>query len=99
MRPVWVHRSSGCNLVQAAQPAEAIVVWDHSNQCHRKALERLAIAVGEAPESLDVVGEDKAAGSRMVYSWWMRPGLGGAHRVTIFYPWATENLSAARSGR
>jgi hypothetical protein len=81
-------------LVQAAQLAEAIVVWDHSNQYRWKALERLAIAAVEALErlailavealeSLDTVGEDGAAGSRTVYSWWMRLDLGGAHRVTI----------------
>jgi hypothetical protein len=70
-------------LVQAAQLAEAIVVWDHSNQCRWKALERLAIAAVEALESLDTVGEDSAAGSHTVYSWWMRLDLGGAHRVTI----------------
>jgi hypothetical protein len=55
-------------LVQAAQLAEAIVVWDHSNQCRWKALERLAIVAVEALESLDTVGEDRAAGSRTVYS-------------------------------
>jgi hypothetical protein len=75
--------------VQAAQLAEAIVVWDHSNQCRWKALERLAIAAVEALESLDTVGEDRAVGSRMVYSWWMWLDLGGAHRVTNFYPGAT----------
>ena len=75
--------------MQAAQLAEAIVVWDHSNQCRWKALERLAIAAVEALESLDTVGEDRAAGSRTVYSWWMWLDLGGAHRVTILNPGAT----------
>jgi hypothetical protein len=70
-------------LVQAAQLAEAIVVWDHSNQCRWEALERLAIVAVEALASLDTVGEDRAAGSRTVYSWWMRLDLEGAHRVTI----------------
>jgi hypothetical protein len=46
-------------------------------------LERLAIAVVEALESLDIVEEDRAAGSRMVYSWWMRLGSG---RVLIASP-------------
>jgi len=69
--------------VQAAELAEAIVVWDHSNQCRWKALERLAIAAVEALVSLDTVEEDRAAGSRTVYSWWMWPDLRVAHRVTI----------------
>jgi hypothetical protein len=68
--------------VQAVQLAEAIVIWDHSNQCRWKPLEGLAIAAVEALESLDTVGEDRAAGSRTVYSWWMWLDLGGAHCVT-----------------
>lgn len=43
-------------------------------------------------ESLDAVGEDKAAGSRTVYSWWMRLGLGVLIALP-FDPLATENLS------
>jgi hypothetical protein len=48
----------------------------------------------EALESLDAVEEDNAAGSRTVYSWWMRLGLGDAHRVTILILGLLKNLTA-----
>jgi hypothetical protein len=78
--------------------AEPNVVWDRSSQSRWEVVERLAIAVVEAQERLDIAGEDRTAASRKVYSLWMWLDFGGAHRVTI-PKLGRIVLSSARSER